>query len=391
MALLLVLAGSVLHTQITYGLVFVAFAVAMVWALLARQLVAGAEKEAARHGGAALQVTLARTDVVTPTFLGVTGGLAVVLLVFSAVLFLLFPRIGVGTLALFQHRRGELPSEVSLTSNPRAGLGGGEVLARVYGLSEALFDRGLYLRGPVYGQLRRDGFKRTATEVPDGWLAPASRMAEVEDQASYQVFMLPLAGSTLLALGPVERANMVAGGVANPSARQQLVPIGMYPELRAASALTGPARLEVEGGVSHGVPQRRALREDAADSSAFLELPADLDPRIPELAERVAGEGGPFDKAARLRRFLREDFTYSLEQPNGNKFDPRSAFSSKTGAATASTSPLPTPLCCVPLPSRRGWWLVFKAACGTSRPAWPCSPAATPTHGSNGTFPVRAG
>jgi len=293
----------------------------MVWALVARQLVAGAEKEAERPGGAALHLTLARRDVVTPTFLAVTGGLSVVLLLAAAALFLLFPRVGMGALASLFRGRGALPQNVSLTGDPRAGLGGGEVVARVTGLSVGVFDRGLYLRGPVYDHLRRDGFARSE-ESPH-----VQRMVEVADQGSYQVFMQPVAGRTLFALGPVARAAVLAGGASNPSVRRRIMPVGYHPELRTFRPLTGPARIAVVGGIAHGIPQRMPVAEDVEPLGASLELPWDLvDPRIPELARTTAGEGDLFTRVERLRRFLRLGFTYSLDQPNGDKLDPLVGF-----------------------------------------------------------------
>ncbi|MEZ4272807.1 MAG: hypothetical protein R3C68_15650 [Myxococcota bacterium] len=50
LSLLLVLSGSALHTQFTYGIVFVAYALSMAWALVTRQMVAGAHLEGVRLG-----------------------------------------------------------------------------------------------------------------------------------------------------------------------------------------------------------------------------------------------------------------------------------------------------------------------------------------------------
>ena len=50
LTLLLMFSGSVLHTEVSYGLVSLGYAVTMVWALVTRQLVVGAGMEAQRLG-----------------------------------------------------------------------------------------------------------------------------------------------------------------------------------------------------------------------------------------------------------------------------------------------------------------------------------------------------
>ena len=64
MSLLLVFVGTVLHTQITYGLVFTAFAVAMVWALVAQPWLGDGRKAAKKP--AAARVTPPKERKLTP-------------------------------------------------------------------------------------------------------------------------------------------------------------------------------------------------------------------------------------------------------------------------------------------------------------------------------------
>jgi transglutaminase-like putative cysteine protease len=153
-------------------------------------------------------------------------------------------------------------------------------------------------------------------------------MAEVEDAGHhYEVFMQPVAGRTLFSLGPVARAGIRAGGAPNPSVRRRIMPVGFHPELRTFQPLTGPARVGISGGIARGVPEPREVREaEDVDLSRFLQLPEDLDPRIPELAHTVAGDGDLFTRVSRLRRFLRDEFTYELDQANGEKPDPLAGF-----------------------------------------------------------------
>jgi transglutaminase-like putative cysteine protease len=191
-------------------------------------------------------------------------------------------------------------------------------------LRESAFDLGLYLRGPVYDRLRLDGFGRSV--ITEEWQPPAARMAPTEEMEGYEVFMQPLTGNTLFTLGPVVRAGVVAGGTNNPSVRRRIMPVGFHPELRTFRPLTGPTRIAVYGGIAHGIPRARPALADDTDLSAYLELPEGLDPRVAALARSVAGQGEIFTKVGRLRSFLRDGFTYSLDQANAAKTDPLVGF-----------------------------------------------------------------
>jgi hypothetical protein len=331
LSLFLVFAATVVHTALTFAITFVAYAVAVVWALLARQLVVGAAAEEAR-GGPQLAATLARRDVTTPALMAVTAGVAVILLASTVLLFLAFPRVGFFGLGFVQRGRGGLPALVSLTDLPRASLGGGEAIARVRGLSAVDHQRGLYLRGPVYDQVRKSGFFRSASD------APVRSSLETElvagRQRAYEVFMHPVAAGVLLSLGTVETVDRVMGGTFNPGLRVGVMPPTTSVELRASVPLTGPVRYAVRGSVLHA-NGGAALPPESADAAAgwreklahYLDTSGDLDPRIARLTEEVlAGEEDFARRVERIRGFLQQRFSYSLEQSNSDKPDPLAAF-----------------------------------------------------------------
>jgi transglutaminase-like putative cysteine protease len=338
LSLLLVFAGTVLHQQFTYGLVFVTYAVAVTWALVTRQLIAGAEIESYRTGGqAALHASLARRDVVTPTFFAVTAGVAVVILLSTSLLFVLFPRIGLGGLGLRGRSGLRLPGDVSLFGPPRALTGGSQLVARVFGVSYQDFVHGLYLRGGVYDRLDSAGFAQSGTLL--GLRPSELRLVEPVRRTEYEVFLEPVTDQVLLTLGPVQRAQdarVLGGGFANPSARARIVGLGPTGELLTENPLTGPLRYRVRGGVAtpHVLAATEPKREaepvgfiDPAFSAHFLALPPRLDPRIPALARQVAGDAPTFAaRAAALRRYLLSHFTYTLDQPNAGRSDPLAAF-----------------------------------------------------------------
>ena len=233
---------------------------------MCRQLVVLAHREAAERG--VLAHTLLRKDVVTPTFLLVTSGLALTLLASTAVLFVAFPRFGIGALGILRRGPQALPSTVSLAGEPRAGAGGSEVLARVRGLPYEEFLKGLYLRGPVYDQVSRDGFVESGKPETLSRLPSGALVGGVKD-TTYEVFMQPITLTTLLTLGPVREARLVAGGTANPSATGFLAWLGFEDSLQVAKPLLGPLRFKVWGGLSRpggvGKGSRRALRRADRD------------------------------------------------------------------------------------------------------------------------------
>ncbi|MBI5510150.1 MAG: DUF3488 domain-containing protein [Deltaproteobacteria bacterium] len=332
LSLLLVFAGTIVHTQITYGVVFALFSVAAVIALVSRQLVILAAEDARLKGYGT--TGLARRDVVTPTFLAVTSGLALVLLVGTALLFMLFPRFGLGALGLVRRGPRALPANVSLVGLARAGAGSGEVLARVRGVPYAELERGLYLRGPVYEDFVGDGFVESGrleavARLPTGALVGGREL-------SYEVFMQPISAVALLTLGPVKDARIIAGGTANPSAQSFVSRLGFEDGLRAARPLLGPVRYAVTGPVARpGSAKVTPAPVLSAGETArlqrglepFLRLPEGLDPRVRRLAAEVVGTAqSPREKAFRLREYLGSNFTYSLDLPNAGKADPLAGF-----------------------------------------------------------------
>jgi hypothetical protein len=328
LSLLLVIAGGVLNVKLSYGPLFLAYGVAIIWALITRELLAGAER-ASLGDVARNRAVRARKDVVTGRFLVVTSGVAVSVLLCTSVLFVLFPRVGFGSLSLGRDGAGRLPPSVSLRGSPRAGAGGREVVARVSGVSRAAFERGLYLRGAVYEVVGEYGFSQAepAPKVKRSHLQPARALEET----AYEVSLSPGAGDTLFTLGDITATHALAGGSSNPSFAVGVAGQNRRGELTATSALHAPFRYRIHGGVASPVPPapgRReglVLEEDVA--AVFLALPDDLEPRLKGLAGRVVGDAqSARDKANRLRTFLLTSFTYTLDQPNAGADKPLAAF-----------------------------------------------------------------
>jgi transglutaminase-like putative cysteine protease len=333
LSLLLVVAGSVLNLSLSYGVIFFLYGIVVVQALITRELLRGAERSS---GGdeERLAALRARRDVITPGFLAGTSSVAAALLLTTALLFALFPRIGFASLGgLLTPADGRLPPSVSLRGAPRASAGGRDVIARVRGVPWEAFERGLYLRGPVYDQVSEQGFARTDVRafVRDyRALAPA----EAPVDTSYRVYLNPGAGDLLFTLGGLLGVRSVSGGRANPSHRLAVHAMSGTGELRAVGRLQTAFTYDVNGAVGAPgfVPEERDGPRALADESenlaeAYLALPEDVDPRLRALAEQVtAGATRREDKVARLRDFLLGSFEYTLAQPNGDKPRPLTSF-----------------------------------------------------------------
>lgn len=363
LSLLLVMSGSVLNIGVSYGLIFVPYGIAMVWALITRQLLGAAEKNVHDPKGARLEVLRARKDVVTPVFFGVTAAVALAVLVATSVVFVAFPRIGFGNLGFLARKDGRFPSSVSLRGSPRAAAGGDEVLVRVRGVPYDAFERGLYLRGAVYDGVDEFGFSQL--RPPPSIRPSLLRLAAGPESGEYAISMSPVAGQRLFTLGPLWQAFAVGGGRANPSYRLGVGGVNARDELEATTAAESNFRYVVRGSISapgyipSSSPEQPASADtpalpkaallpgtnhgggiavpaakndgmtlgDEAESKLLFALPENIDPQILRLAEEVTrGTTTTVEKVARLRDFFLREFSYTLEQPNAEKAIPMRAF-----------------------------------------------------------------
>lgn len=321
LSLLIVISGAGMNSGVSYGVAFIAYSVSVVWALVTRQLVEGAEREAALPFGAKLDVTLARRDIVTPVFFAASAMVSLVVLLSTSFLFVLFPRVGLGSFKMAQ--TGGLPDAVSLRGLPMAG-GSGAVVARVKGVTETQVNRGLYLRAATYDGMRRDSFVRDndlIAQTHRDW----TRLAHHDDGSFYDVFLQPLTDNHLLLLGPTQNVKIITtNSFGSPIAQAYFRPNG-----EVDATFTGAIRYNVFGATMLSgleVPETRipAARDEA---NPWLTVPGDLDARIAPLAAQTIGDAAtPSAKADALRSFLVRNFRYTLEQPNGSTSDPLSAF-----------------------------------------------------------------
>ena len=333
LSLLLVFTGSILHTDVSYGIVLTGYALAVVWALVTRQLAEGAVRESTREGGATLEVSMDRQDIVTPAFFGVVVAVALLLIFSTSLLFLIFPRVGFQGLGFFSRQSGSLPSHVSLQGDSSKREGSKEVVARVRGVSEGEFIKGLYLRGPVYTTLTSSGFSRSTSHWSRAGRHISPYLLEATGEPFlYEVEIAPVLEDRLPLLGTVEGAQVLHEGYGGPGGEIQVGGITLEGAIVPSEGVYSPITYQIFGTIERpAITAPDSGREmNALERERFrpyLQLPHDFEESIRTLGEKVmAGAPTLTARVDRLRRFLKTKFEYTLEQPNADQDKPVFSF-----------------------------------------------------------------
>ena len=186
------------------------------------------------------------------------------------------------------------------------------------------------LRSRVLVHFDGTGWSRDAARFRE--LAPAEVEAALDEAARDFVHELPGADFVTLPeklhrqrLIQTKVVRVDGGGLATPGGSYLVrAPIDKVHIDSAAVVLLAPrARVRVYG-VLHDVNHQRVQEAapDAATREASLELPKILDPRIRDLAARLAeGASGDETVVERVVAHLREDYSYSLNVGNGGAMD----------------------------------------------------------------------
>lgn len=325
LSLLLLFAGAVLNTRISYGVLFILYSISAVWALIARQLIVAAEQYSVVSKSTLGSMLAHDRRIISKTFLAVSGAIALLLLASTLILFVSFPRIGLGSLGFAKKKNGLLPPSVTLDGQSRANTNQ-DVVARVYGLQYAHYDQGLYLRGPVYDIATSDGFVQAPNAVTPR-LPSLTRLADGAKRLTYEIFMQPVTENILLTLGATNKAEIIAGGNANPSLKVSHLEFGPHGELMTPRLLTSAIRFRVDGFLQ---PHQRAGGEDLTDPDQlqpWLDLPSDLDPKISELEKSLRTPlQTRSEHVATLRSYLQTQMTYAVTPPQAHGSNPLSEF-----------------------------------------------------------------
>lgn len=364
LALVHLVAGTVLGGGLAYGLCFLGFLVVAPGALVLSHLrreVEGNYRQGARdRTGLPVDVPriLRSRRVISRRFLLATCSLSIPIFLFTACLFVVFPRVGLSLLLL-----GHSHSTRMIGFSDRVDLGGvGKLrtdptiamrvqLATLPPTPPARI--ALYLRGTAFDQYDGLTWSRTRTgrfpAEQQGNLV-AIRTHSAATQRAMQIDLEPISPPVILlpqravAIRLLARGEPVLG-------RPTPVFAGPEGEFKYAGDERG-LRYEVLTEAPRALPPESL---EGAERARYLTLPRNLPPRIVTLARDWAAQARtPSEKAQALERHLRTEYRYDLDSPSGGAPNPLDhfLFESKRGHCEFYSTALAVMLRSLGVPSR---------------------------------------
>ncbi|MCC6748040.1 MAG: DUF3488 domain-containing protein [Deltaproteobacteria bacterium] len=337
-SLLLLVAGTVLNTSLSYAVCFVLYVVFATWALILFHLRREMEEnyllkhgEDERSERVDVERIFASRRIVGPGFLAGTSLISLVILLGSVLLFTFFPRVGFGL--FFGQKRGgvmmagfreqvALGQHGTVRDNPK-------VVMRI------VFPEGkrpplLYFRGSVYDAYRDGTWSHGAglagTTVP---IAPTEGLYLVnpapglpaeppprlvrERLLRQEVYLEPLDSTVLFGADrPVAvEVPRPPGGLRPPFLPRR----GPHGELRADRVRTAGVHYVVFSQPKRPAAPllRSAEALEGPRLARFLRLPPELPERVRALGRRlVASDRTVYDKVLAVQRYLTTNYRYTL-------------------------------------------------------------------------------
>jgi transglutaminase-like putative cysteine protease len=297
--------------------------------------------------------------VVGRTFLLFTCSLAAPILLFTALLFLLFPRVELSFMQLTRSQKTRM-----IGFDDHVDLGGvGELRANstvalyadIPGLPEPPPDRiALHLRGTAFDTFDGKSWSRSNAD----W-KPVDRPREPillerpGDPARDRLLRFDLDPYDPPMLFLPQNAVAISVRARSEMANfSQPLRIERGPEGQLRYRATTERGIHYEVWVSQSPTPLRALPFE--DRSRYLKLPP-LPPRIAALAQSwTEGKSSPFDRAAAIERHLRTDYRYDLASPSGAAPAPLDhfLFESRRGHCEYYSSAMAVMLRQIGIPSR---------------------------------------
>lgn len=339
LALLHLIAGTVLGGGLTYAVALMGFLIftpgALVLSHLRREVEGNYRQGARDRTGMPVDVPriLRSRRVIGKGFLLFTCSLSLPVFIFSAFLFLLFPRVGFAWLSVPPIS----PARVVGFSN-RVNLGGVgtirtdptlvmRVLPSDLGEEkEPPARRNFYLRGAVFDAYQRGVWSRhgSASQQPviqgDHVLLKRPRR---ETDRTFLIDLDRIDPPVVFFPGEAVALDVLSG---NRRPRQSSSIVGADPrgQLQYSNledkGLTYKVYLPPKGLIFPDFERSKSLR-------GYLVLPPELSPRVEELAQTLTeGLDNPLDIARALEKALRADYKYDLESPSGAAPDPLDHF-----------------------------------------------------------------
>ncbi|HVJ90723.1 MAG TPA: transglutaminaseTgpA domain-containing protein, partial [Labilithrix sp.] len=346
LALLHFVAGTVLGGGISYGLCFIGFLIVAPGALVLSHLrreVEGNYRQGARdRTGLPVDVPriLRSRRVVGRGFLATTCLLSIPIFVFTAALFVAFPRVGL-SLLLLNHRNGD--RMIGFSDKVDLGEVGAirdvPALALRFDVEDLPEPRPqkltLRLRGTAFDKYDGRRWERTQSKThlggaPSTSTLPLSRAPDYAHDRRISIELEPI-DPTVVFLPP----RTVALQLRTPQQAMVGEPLSL------SKGPEGEVRYAGEG--AHGLRYDAFIENDrepitealpSYDRPRYLELPPNTPERIAQLAHTWAdGQPTAYLKAKAIEEHLKHDFKYQLGSPSGGKPQPvdHFLFESKRG------------------------------------------------------------
>ena len=181
-----------------------------------------------------------------------------------------------------------------------------------------------------------DKMRETIPPSGNGWVYfgdPRVQKGGSSQDLHFTVMMQPMASDALFA-----PANLVGlrGNFLAESSNYQIFLRRGYLARDSTGSVYNPfhnyAQIQYEGDSQLPVTEIAKVRQAGTNypdeiKERYLQLPAELDPRIPELARKsTAQASNPYDKAVTLESYLRKNFRYTLNLTGSPGRDPLAYF-----------------------------------------------------------------
>ncbi len=302
------LAGTILTVDFSYGIAFIVYVALALWAIMAFNM----RKES---------IEASSNDdpkVVTPLFLGITGGASIVIFIFTALIFISVPRLGSRFLMTDFLKPEVLSSgfsdEVKLGQVGQLKLDSSPVMrVRILNQSHETLPQPIYWRGLALDEFdgtvwrTGDSNHRLFVKNRDG----ITQVRETGNRAlSQEIVTEPLDTQVLFAVSiPVGFKTAEEGKIEG---------------INDSYMLPGKAsfRLKYMAYSDLSAPSGRELRKESEDypisvKRHYLKLPQ-LDERIKELAAKItSSDTNAYDRATSIKRYLIDNMNYTLTLENG--------------------------------------------------------------------------
>lgn len=337
LGLLHLIAGTVLGGGLAYGMCFVGFLIVAPGALVLSHLrreVEGNYRQGARdRTGLPVDVPriLRSRRVIGRPFLVATCLLSVPIFIFTALLFVMFPRVGL-SLLLLNHTR---PTRVVGFSD-HVDLGGvGKLRADPTIAMRVQYPElkdppprvALYLRGTAFDTYDGRAWKRTkAPHVRAAQSADLVRLRRYPNPAKDRKLIIDLEPiePPVLFLPPNAIGLRLGAQTAPLLGRHAKITSGGEDELRYDSPDERGLRYEVYLAGPHEKPPGELPQ---SDRDRYLTLPPNLSERVRNLGARwVGAQEDPYEQAKIIENRLRQRYTYDLDSPSGAERDPLDHF-----------------------------------------------------------------